>query len=309
MKDKSNKDLVRGSAFQDFTDFSNGSMNGWKVSDSIAEGVKIAFEKDEGHVLDFPEGLGGTGTLVLTKSYAGLASGEYEFVMRARSIGKVNPARISVLARNSEGLEWVIEETNLYQGSQTAWKDYSGKVIVKQQDGTLHIEMNNHNPKQEGNDYRFAKLILRTTADVTDFEGADKVERLNGWVLREDYKTEFLEKPGEGTVLYLHTYENSAGHAGVFLSKTFSSLQRDRTYKFSMRVWLDHLSSPPRLEVKCGGRVVCPETKLSELRKWVDLTGEFTVAEDLATITIENHEESAVGNDFLIAELRVSLAI
>lgn len=107
--------------YSDITDFSNGSMNGWEVSDFVGDKARIVQEASEGCVLDFPTLKEKADGIVLSKQYDGLASGKYQFVMRARSVSKSSPARISVVGADAKGGKFVIYETNLWQHNEDRW--------------------------------------------------------------------------------------------------------------------------------------------------------------------------------------------
>ncbi|MBV4489611.1 carbohydrate binding domain-containing protein [Pseudomonas oryzicola] len=292
--------------YSDITDFSNGSMNGWEVSDFVGDKARIVQEASEGCVLDFPTLKEKADGIVLSKQYDGLASGKYQFVMRARSVSKSSPARISVVGADAKGGKFVIYETNLWQHNEDRWGNYHGSVVVEQAGSQFSLEIHNHNPELQGNDYRFSQFVLRSATDLTDFEAGEDQERLNGWVMRDDYKREFKDTPDEGKVLYLHTHSIEAGHEGVFLTKEYPLLEHGKEYEFSMRVWLDYGGNPPRLEVKADKDVVIEEVTLSKYKEWEDISGKFTVTDDVTKITIENYTATASGNDFFIAKLQLS---
>lgn len=293
-------------SYSDFTDFADRAMNGWEVSDFVGEEAKIIPEGQEGYVLDFPTIQNKADGIVLQKQYVGLVPGNYQFGMRARSVSELSPARISVVGKDSAGSKFIIQETNLWQQSEDRWSNYYGSIDIEQDDGSFFIEIDNHNPELEGNDYRFSQFMFRSAVDVTDFETGEDEERLNGWVMREDYRLEFRDTQDEGKVLYLHTHKIEAGHKGVFLKKEYPLLVRDKKYEFSMTVMLDYPGNPPELEMKASGDVVIEKVTLSRLHEWQVFSGIFTVKDDLTSITIENHTDTEYGNDFLIAKLQVS---
>ncbi|MFJ9992240.1 hypothetical protein ACIQSO_16005 [Pseudomonas putida] len=294
-------------SYSDNTDFEGKDpYNGWHVPQPISDYASIELHVKEGKVLEFPSMDAKPDGVVLRKQYGHVPQGNYEFVLRASNVGECSPARISIVYTDgSGGRQYILEETDLgAEGRASQWHDYRGSLAIPDA-AVLTVEIDNHNPSSEGNHYQFSKLILRTHADITDFEGDSDAGRLNGWRLREDYRKEFPAMGNEGHVLYLHTHPEVQDHTGIFLSKSYSSLALGKQYKFEMRLALSHPLAPPTLEVKCGGVQVIKPTELSGVGEWQELCGTFEVVAECTDLTIENHTKTSRGNDFHISELRV----
>lgn len=137
--------------------------------------------------------------------------------------------------------------------------------------------------------------------DLTTFDG----KNWNGWQTGEATTRATLEE-SKKYVLRLMTYPEEK-NAGIVVHKKLTGLQPGQSYRFAVRATrIIGKYKEPRLSLQADGTAITPVITLSLTGQPYILQGKFTAQGDSATLCVVSHEADAMGNDYIISELRVT---
>ncbi|KRP60507.1 carbohydrate binding domain-containing protein [Pseudomonas trivialis] len=123
-----------------------------------------------------------------------------------------------------------------------------------------------------------------------------------------DLTFESLGVANDGTENYaVRNITYTDKNLGAVLHRGFDDLESGTTYAFSARVRRYNTADPtPKLSLKVDNAAITGIETLTDLNKWVTLTGTFVASSDSALLVLHSHERNGMtGNDYLIDYLLV----
>lgn len=273
--------------YSDYTDFKDGNWRGWQSHQES----EVDLATTDPHHLEYPKQ---TATKVLLRKVVDIKPGKlYKIGASLRLRDSQYTAQQVFFTVDQNPLEtWTVDSDE--------WTDFYTTFVGDRDSPELALVYVSA-PAAAG---LYIDNLLISEMDLTDFAG----KTLQNWELRSDYPEEYKAIAPEGDVLYIHTYDQPADHRGVFLTKPCVHLVAGASYKFEMRASAQIALAPAVLEVKFISAKgidiqVLKTEEINEPYSWKTYSATFIATDDTGKFTVENHTQTASGNDFYISKL------
>jgi hypothetical protein len=151
-------------------------------------------------------------------------------------------------------------------------------------------------------------LLIRPGFDhITNFRNSNQ----NGWAFGpalSDMRDRRFHNWGSYTTFYNYTYGVNF-KSGVIFSQSFGNLRPGAAYIFSIQVRrFDGRFNLPFIGLRSSQGQVVNATRISNMNTWRTLGNTVRPSGSSITLFIDSHEDSSMGNDYEIGEIRFRLA-